>query len=340
MTQMKRWMACLFLLCLAIGRPVLADDAAGIPALQGRVNDYAAVLGASAGAIEAKLSAQERVTGHQVVVLTVPDLGGRDIESYANEVFHTWKLGRKGVDDGVLIVLAVKERRARIEVGYGLEGALTDLASSRILREDMHPHFAAGDLAGGMEAGVDAVLGALEGQELASPEALPPPQKTSLRDLFSTLLGYLSALLLMALFFWCAVATGGVLSLGYLLIPSTFAFAIWGWPVALGVLLAQLAAVYVIRYRLMLGQASKNQQRALTRSGRWPPRFVDVWLWPGFGDKESKRRKAAESTGGGILGFLLGLLFRGGKGGGSGSSGSGFSGGGGDSGGGGSSDRW
>lgn len=338
MTQAKRWMVCLFLLYLALVRPALAEEAPGVPALRGRVNDYAAVLGASAGALEAKLSDHERASGHQVVVLTVPDLGGRDIESYANDVFHAWKLGRQGVDDGVLIVLAVKERSARIEVGYGLEGTLTDLASSRILRDTMHPRFAAGDLAGGTEAGVDAVLAVLAEPEPARPPTVPR-QKASLRDLFYTALGYLSALLFMALFFWCAVTTGGLLSLGYLLIPSAFALAIWGWPAGAGSLLAQLAGVYVIRYRLMLGHASKEQQRSLTRSACWPPRFMDVWLWPGFGDKGGKRRKdGGSSRGGGILGFLIGMLFRVRGGGGSGSAGSGFSGGGGDSGGGGGGD--
>src|SRR5262249_34633264 len=149
---------------LAISTPAGAEDA-GVPVLQGRVNDYAGVLGANAASIETKLAANERATGNQIVVLTVADLGGSDIEGYANKVFHTWKLGRQGVDDGVLIVLAVKDRRARIEVGYGLEGSLTDLASSRILRDSMHPHFATGNYAGGVEAGVDAVIAALAGQE-------------------------------------------------------------------------------------------------------------------------------------------------------------------------------
>lgn len=330
------WMLWLAALCLALAWPVLAEDAA-VPALQGRVNDYAGVLGANAASIEAKLAARERASGNQVVVLTVSDLGGRDIESYANDVLHTWKLGRQGVDDGVLIVLAVRDRRARIEVGYGLEGTLTDLASSRILREAMHPRFAAGDYAGGMEAGVDAVLAALAGQEA---------QGTPVRQLHGPewfpWWAFILPLGMAALFGWIAAMAGGWKILWLPLLCLIFPFAMAPWPVALAILLVYLAGIYGLRYGRMraeyLRRTANGRRRTKARYGPWPPRFMDVWCWRGL--DRGRRRRGSGNSSSGAVGFWD-----------SGSSGSSsdwssssssdsFSGGGGDSGGGGSSDSW
>lgn len=337
-TTRLTWMAWLALLCLALGWPCFADEVAAVPVLQGRVNDYAGVLGGNARALEAKLEARERATGNQVVVLTVQDLGGRDIESYANEVFRTWKLGRKGIDDGVLIVLAVKPRSARIEVGYGLEGTLTDLASSRILRDTMHPRFAAGDYAGGMDAGVDAVLNVLAAQDTASPR--PQPAYAAADDRVPWW-GYLVLLVFGGIFFLASASAGRILPLGLLAFPCFLLFVFWGWRGTLVGLPAMLAGVYALRRHWMLRHTPKAQQRTQGRFGRWPPRFLDVWLWPGFNG--GKKGKAAKSPGsGGVVGFLLGIFLGGRKrGGGSGSSSdSDFFGGGGNSGGGGSSDKF
>jgi uncharacterized protein len=151
-----------------------AARAAEVPFLTGRVVDDAGVLGGEArGRIEALLTAHEQRTTNQVAVLTVRSLEGETIEGFAEKVFRTWALGRKGKDNGVLVVVATGDRRMRIEVGYGLEGNLTDSTAGSIIRNAMAPRFKAGDYAGGTEAGVQAILGALDGNAAAVPEDAP-----------------------------------------------------------------------------------------------------------------------------------------------------------------------
>lgn len=135
-----------------------------VPYLTGRVVDNAEILSAAARERIASLAqAHEQRTGNQIAVLTVPALEGTSVEEYAVAVFEVWKLGQKGVDNGVLVLVAPNERRMRIEVGYGLEGTLTDLAASRIIRNSMTPRFKANDFDGGVEQGVRAIVQVLEG---------------------------------------------------------------------------------------------------------------------------------------------------------------------------------
>ena len=111
----------------------VSAPAIDVPYLSGRVNDNAEILPAEVNrSLSDLLKAHEERTGNQVVVLTTPSLGGESIEEYALQVFNTWKLGKKGKDNGVLVVVAPKDRRMRIEVGYGLEPMLTDLIAGRI----------------------------------------------------------------------------------------------------------------------------------------------------------------------------------------------------------------
>lgn len=151
--------------------------AAEVPYLTGRVVDEAGILSPAARErIEAALTTHEENTTNQVAVLTIPSLGSDSVEEFAVRVFSTWKLGRKGKDNGVLLVVVPQERRMRIEVGYGLEGTLTDGAAGTILRTALAPRFKAGDYDGGIEAGVGAILAVLEGRGLgdaatAEPEA-------------------------------------------------------------------------------------------------------------------------------------------------------------------------
>jgi uncharacterized protein len=162
----------LAVLCV-LGVPCAAA-AAEIPFLTGRVVDDAGVLGAEMRErMEAQLKAHEERTTNQVVVLTVPSLEGETVEAFAEKVFRGWALGQKGKDNGVLVVIATGDRRMRIEVGYGLEGTLTDSMAGSIIRNAMAPRFKAGDYPGGTEAGVRAILGALEGNAAAVPVDAP-----------------------------------------------------------------------------------------------------------------------------------------------------------------------
>ena len=129
-----------------------------VPTLRGRVNDYANVLQSSqTQALEAQLAQLERDTGHQVAVLTVPTLDGEDIEGFSIRVAENWKIGKKGYDNGAILVVAVKDRRLRLEVGYGLEGVLPDAIAKRVTADYIVPHFRQQDYAGGIVAGIAAV---------------------------------------------------------------------------------------------------------------------------------------------------------------------------------------
>jgi uncharacterized protein len=167
------------LLLLMVALPAQAVRAVEVPYLTGRVTDNAEILSAETRkTLGEQLAAHERATTNQIAVLTVPSIGDASIEEYALEVFNTWKLGRADKDNGVLIVIAPNEHRMRIEVGYGLEGPLTDLLAGRIIRELMTPRFKAGDYDQGVADGVHAVIAALEG----TLTDLPPPTGTAVQD--------------------------------------------------------------------------------------------------------------------------------------------------------------
>ena len=138
-----------------------------VPPLRGRVNDYAGVMRSDqAQALESQLAQFEQDTGHQVVVLTIPTLDGEDIEGFSIRVAENWKIGKKGFDNGVILLVAIKDRKLRLEVGYGLEGVLPDAIAKRITSEYIVPHFRAQDYAGGIIAGIDAVLKVIKQEPL------------------------------------------------------------------------------------------------------------------------------------------------------------------------------
>jgi uncharacterized protein len=134
------------------------------PALSGRVVDQANVMSAqSRSAVEAKSKDLEDKSGIQLVVATVRSLQGSDIETYANQLFRFWKLGEAKKNNGVLLLVAPAEHKVRIEVGYGLEGTLTDALSSVIIQSAIIPRFKANDFSGGIERGVDGIISVLSG---------------------------------------------------------------------------------------------------------------------------------------------------------------------------------
>jgi len=145
-----------------------------VPPLTSRVTDLTSTLSrGELAALEQKLAAFEARKGAQVAVLLVPTTQPETVEQYAIRVFGEWKLGRKGVDDGALLLVAKNDRKLRIEVGYGLEGVLPDAVARRIVEEEIVPRFKQGDFYAGIAAGADRMLRVIDG------EPLPPPRRTA-----------------------------------------------------------------------------------------------------------------------------------------------------------------
>jgi uncharacterized protein len=158
------------LLALALGAG--AQDAQPIPKLSARVTDLTGTLTAGQQtALDQKLASFEAAKGVQLAVLIVPTTQPETIEEYSIRVVDQWKLGRKGVDDGALLIVAKDDHKVRIEVGRGLEGVLTDALSNRILEETLKPAFRQGGFYGGIDAGLDQMMKLIQG------EPLPPPER-------------------------------------------------------------------------------------------------------------------------------------------------------------------
>ena len=161
-----------FLLAFALCGSLLARAEVPVPPLTGRVTDQTATLSAEQkAALEQTLQAFEARKGSQLAVLMVPTTAPETIEQYALRVAEQWKLGRKKVDDGAILVIAKTDRALRIEVGYGLEGALNDATSKRIISEIITPRFKQGDFNGGITAGVDQIMRVIDGEPLPAPSA-------------------------------------------------------------------------------------------------------------------------------------------------------------------------
>ncbi|HWR00998.1 MAG TPA: TPM domain-containing protein [Chlorobaculum sp.] len=136
-----------------------------VPALSGRVNDYASMISPQARVdINAKLKALEESESTQIVILTIPSLEGEPIENFSIRVAEAWKIGQKGKDNGILLIVSKNDRKIKIEVGYGLEGRLTDLQSGRIINDIVKPAFKSGDVDAGFIAGVDALIASVKGE--------------------------------------------------------------------------------------------------------------------------------------------------------------------------------
>jgi uncharacterized protein len=144
------------------------------------VDDAGVLDSATREALRAKLAALEARSGAQLVVATVKSLNGNSVEDYANRLFRRWQLGQRGQNNGVLLLHAPAERKIRIEVGYGLEGTLTDAITKYIITNSITPRFRANDFAGGVTRGVDDIIKALSGDEEFKQRAAPPT-----RSLFS-----------------------------------------------------------------------------------------------------------------------------------------------------------
>ena len=200
---------------LALASPFTSVALEEIPAFSARVVDLTQTLTASQqAALETKLQAFEERKGSQIAVLIVPTTQPEAIEQYAIRVVDAWKVGRQRVDDGLLVLIAKNDRKMRIEVGYGLEGAVTDLYAKRIINDTMTPYFKQGDFAGGIDAAVNQLIGLVDGEPLPAPNK-PTLSGSTIEGLLPLLLfgGMVSGLFLRSIFgsFMGSALNGGLI---------------------------------------------------------------------------------------------------------------------------------
>lgn len=239
----------------------LAQAPQAIPPFEARVMDLTGTLSAAQqAALESKLAEFEARKGAQVAVLIVPTTQPEEIEQYSIRLVEAWKLGRAKPDDGALLLVAKEDRRMRIEVGRGLEGALTDLASKRIIADVITPLFKQGDFAGGIDAGTDQMIRVIDGEPLPEPDQRWSGRGSALADLlpflfFAVLVG---SVVLRSIFGRAlgSVATGGVT--GYV------AYAITS---ALGIAAGAGIAAFV--FSLVLGSLGGGLWSSIPRHGGW-----------------------------------------------------------------------
>ncbi len=257
---LRAWMrlalACLMLALLA--GAAFAQDLQPVPPLSGRVVDPAGLLDAGQRqALEEKLRAFEQRKGSQVAVLVVRATQPESIEQFAIRVAEQWKLGRKKVDDGAILVIARDERALRIEVGYGLEGALNDAVSRRIIDEIIVPRFKSGDFSGGIDAGVDAMLRVIDGEPLPEPQAPSFAQDSPLG--------------LLPLVFFAALMVGGIMRALFGRAKGAFAagglLGIAAWLLSGALLLALLSALFGFVLTLVGGRMGSGWQGGRGRYG-------------------------------------------------------------------------
>jgi len=296
-----------------------------VPYLSERVIDEVGILSTDAKlSLEKKLKEHETQTTNQVVVLIIPSLEGEVLEEFSMKVASTWKLGQKGKDNGVLLLIAKNDRKLRIEVGYGLEGSLTDALSSQIIRREITPAFKQGDFSRGVEQGVDAILAAILGSytavnndsPIATNDNINPINTIGDADIpifFRIIFGTIFFIVITPFTITAAFTPYVGWFLYFFLMPfyATFPLVALG---AYGALLFPIYAVGMFLFKIYLGFTTDGKKFAEKYEKKWEARL----------------------SGGGRSGGSSG----GSSGGRSGGSSGGFSGGGGSFGGGGSSGSW
>jgi uncharacterized protein len=312
-----------------------------VPFLSGRVVDQARILKpATRQTLETQLTAFEKETSNQVVVLIIESLRGEPIEDYSLRVVETWKLGQRGRDNGVLFLVVRKDRQMRIEVGYGLEGPLPDALASRILREQVTPQFRSGQFDAGVLAGVGAIQQAIRGEYVAGPEHA---EGRSALEIFKQFIFFWTVAFILSLPLraalrstsspaWFAFSFLNPLFSGAVVLPLVLAFTdAWAEiaSAAFGVLLA--AALFAVKFawhkRRKFARTSKRDD--LAPQSEFENRLADAADWLSSSDSRSSSLASGLSDSSSSS-----------DSGGSYDSSDSFSGGGGDFGGGGASDSW
>lgn len=210
-----------------------ADDRQPIPDLHARVTDLTNTLdGSQKQALESDLEALEKRKGSQIGVLIVPTTEPEDIAQYSIRVFDAWKLGRKGIDDGVLLIVAKNDHRVRIEVARGLEGAIPDAAAARIIREYITPKFRAGDFYGGIHDATDTLTKLIDGEQLPPPMTNDEHGKPALPEMI--FMGFIGALWLRGFLGFLPGAVRGMAIGGILGAVAWYLTAVLGLSLGLG----------------------------------------------------------------------------------------------------------
>ena len=242
---MRQRLTVLTLLACALGWSALTAAQVAVPPLTGHVTDQTGTLTTEQKAtLEQTLTAFEARKGSQLAVLMVASTAPEQVEQFALRVAEKWKLGRKKVDDGAILVVAKDDRAVRIEVGYGLEGALGDLTSKRIINETILPRFKQQDFSGGIAAGVDQIIRVVDGEPLPEPSNTPAGSIGSVQQ-------YAPVLFILAL------AVGGVLRAALGKVPGSLVtggvVAVIAWFVVGAVSIALGAGVIALFVTLLGG---------------------------------------------------------------------------------------
>ena len=247
----------------------------GIPSLTGRVVDQAHLLPSSViSNLNTALADHESKTSNQVAVLTLTSLEGHPLEEFSHQVATAWALGKKGTDNGVLFLIAVKEKKVRIEVGYGLEGTLTDAKSSRIIRHEVVPRFRTGDFSGGVIAGTHAILATIEGTYVNTPSSTENSEHMGLWEFFglAVIVGTLAGLFLGS----GRLVNGSVIGM-VLSFLVAFPVAIW-----LGILASVVTSLLVGLFNNVGGPSTRNPFIHGSNFG-WPGQSGSIGGSGGFG---------------------------------------------------------
>jgi uncharacterized protein len=287
--------ACILALLVCWAFAAAADVA--VPPLSGRVVDQTGTLSSGdIASLTQTLRDFEARKGSQVAVLIVPTTAPETIEQFSIRVAEAWKIGRKKIDDGAILVVAKDDRKLRIEVGYGLEGALNDVTAKRIIDEIITPNFRSGDFAGGISAGVDRIIRVIDGEKLPAPASAQRPNSGLLSHfdpsnpfvLFGiVILGAILRATLGRLI--GAVATGGVV--GWL-----------AWLIAGSLGVSILLAVIAFIIALFAEAASPAGRRSGGRSGGGGSYTGSYSGGSGSSDSSSSSDSGGFSGGGGSFG--------------------------------------
>lgn len=291
---MKRGLAAI-IIALVLGAPVaaLAYTNPGNP--QGFVNDFAGVLSSSEkSSLESKLSDFDSKTGNEIAVATIQSLDGDTVENFAVKLFQDWSIGKKGKDNGVLLLVAVQDRNVRIEVGYGLEGVLTDAQSYWIIQNIMLPAFRDGKFYDGINGAVDKVIAVTQGETIpgASTTSSTPNVNIDWFWFILVLPVWLASILGRSKSWWAGGVIGGIVGV---ILGFIYGFLYFGI----------ISIVLLIPLGLLFDYFVSKSYAKAKSSGRMPP----WWIGGGWGGRGG-------GGGGGFGGF------GGGRSGGGGSSGS------------------